>query len=866
MTDSKSTNSRKTDDQPSATPQGDVTEKPSQDKAPQTWFARFWPLITAATVSIIWIGLCIWWFMDSEKTISRMPTYEAGGLLAGASLPLILVWLIALVYLRTDPLRDHRAALTHGIEGLLNPLDVAQKRVNSIVVELHKEIKHIGAASDIAVTRIDNLENRFQEQISSLFEVTTDAEAKATNIQMTLSTERKAFSGLVDDVTEQIRGLEKLFSIIKTESQAISKITQKNSEVVSNEITFQNKTLKERTKLIDDQLEKMALNLRNISSEIRENNTASETTLSQMAQTLLEKQTILMANMTDLSENSAKICGQLDAQSQNIAQLNDKAIAGAEKITETLTEQSTNLFTAAEDAIQRSNESALQITNASDVFKSNADDLVEHSEELSHRLIKHMGLATDDLHTKSEILEHTISLRLRTTQESLDNQSQIIREALIEQSKNSSDFITKQNKELVDGLEHKFSNLMALMQTQTDQIQKLAQDTTDQLANTVASMENQASKVDQAVKLTTENLDDNTHKMDDHYQSFKALSDSFRNRIEQTEKLFESQQTNFVETLTTVIEQMEYSIQNVKDQSGSLGQHAQEVISNIIGQTDQLSEHIDHIRNRTESTIRNIQEMGETISHHFTATDSHATTLSENWVNTTALVENQCAETLSKLDHLTQKLHDIGADNENALDTAENTAAKVSEQMQEASESIFLASASAVEAADETNRLIDEHSEKFQQLINALQLSNKSILIDAETIEQRNKEKVGAEFSKLASRVVEQLQSISIDINRYFEGDVPDKVWQNYVDGDKNTFVRRLKKITNKKEMNRISEKYKSDSEFRKHTMNYMHAFEELISHSLSSEVYNSFSVALISSETGKIYLALAQATNRLSA
>ncbi|PCI43596.1 MAG: hypothetical protein COB49_12065, partial [Alphaproteobacteria bacterium] len=206
--------------------------------------------------------------MESGKTMARMPLYETGGLMAGASLPLILVWLIALVYLRADPLRDQRMALARGLDGLLAPLDVAQRRVNAIVAELHKEIKHVEAAGDIATIRIDNLENRFQEQISNLFEVTTDAEAKAVNIQEILSTEREAFTRQVAELTKYSTELEGRFKQITFDSETLANTARKNSENVSNEITLQNKLLDERSRLIGEQLEIMARELGNMSQEI----------------------------------------------------------------------------------------------------------------------------------------------------------------------------------------------------------------------------------------------------------------------------------------------------------------------------------------------------------------------------------------------------------------------------------------------------------------------------------------------------------------------------------------------------------------------------------------------------------------------
>ena len=886
MTDSKKTTTDQ-DVSPKGTPPNTVRGNISGKTAQQAWVQRFWPLLLAATISLVWTGVCLWWFMDSGKTIARMPLYEAGGLMAGASLPLIFIWLIALVYLRTDPLRDHRTALAHGLDGLLAPLDLAQKRVNHMVAELHKEIKHVEVAGDVATTRIDNLENRFQEQISNLFEVTTKAEAKAINIQELLSTEREAFTHQVTQAAEHITELESLFKQIKFDSKTMANISRKNSEDIQADIIRQNELLEERSRLVADQLEIMTTQLGKMSHEISESCISSENTLTSLGQSLSEKQGILTKTLATLSDGADQICDRMDQQSRSLNDLNQQTTEHSEKITVTLLEQGTTLSTVAANALaltiecgeefqaqaeamgdkldQATAKSKSLMDDASESFKSNAVGIVQSSQMLSENLINHMERATEDLNAKSETLEHTMTARAGMIEEALEKQAAIIRVRLTEQSDQARDFITSQGGEAVVNMDQHFDGLMEKMGQQAGQLQQFAGDTVGKLEETVSSIEAQAKRVDEAVKLTTDSLDENTGRMTEHYTSFERLAEEFRSQISQSDMQLKTHHDDVVKNLSEMAGYLEDTLQKLKDQTGFLGEHAQEIITSIVGQTEQLSDHIDDIRDRTENTIRNIQQMGETVSHHFAATDEQAAALSKNWLKTASLVENQCTDTLSRLDALTEKLGEVEKENATAAQAAEGNITQVTNQMEHASESIFLASASAIEAAEETNRVIDIHAEKFQQLINALQLSNKSILIDAEAIEQKSRDKRGSQFSSLASKIIEQLQSLSIDINRYFENDVSDKVWQSYVDGDRNTFIRRLKKLTNKKYAADIREKYKTDPEFRKHALEYIQIFEELMSQSMSSDSYSPFSVALISSETGKVYLALAQAMDRLS-
>ncbi|MBL4802516.1 MAG: hypothetical protein JKY45_11535 [Emcibacter sp.] len=850
-------------------------------------FRRFWPLLLSFSLSLIWVGVCIWWFSGSGKTLTRMPLYEVGGLTAGASLPLILVWLIALVYLRTDPLRDHQLDLSQSLNGLVTPLDMVQTRINTIVSGLHKEIKNVEIAGDVATTRIDNLEKRFQEQISNLFEVTSDAEAKGLNLQERLSTERTAFATLATDVTGQITELEILFKQIKFDSETITNTTRKNSEDVSAQISLQNEALNKRSQLVAEQMETISHALGNISREISENCDISENKLDNISQNLSNKQAELGLTLTNLSDHTDQICDKMDKQSQTITELSQTTADQSERMTATLLEQSTNLSTVATEAHEKALQSSeffqtqadamsqkleeatgkskILIDEAGVFFTNKATEIVQSSQTLADNLIGHMGRATEDLQIKSETLEHTISIRASSIKGALEEQTKTIHEKLVAHTDKTKEIFINQEKDFTGNLDRQFDGLMTKLEEQSSQIHLFSDDVGTKLDDSISSIETQAKRIDDAVKLTADNLHENTEKMNDYCDNFELLAEKYRSQISQSEVQLKTQHDALVSSLSHVSEHLETALHKLKDETGSLGEHTQQVISSIVSQTEQLSEHIDSIRDRTENTIRNIQEMGETVSTHFTATDSRAASLSENWLKTASLVENQCTETLSKLDALAEKLIEVEKENTHAADASEENMSKVTEQMQQASESIYLASASAIEAADETNRVIDQHAEKFQQLINALQMSNKSILIDAQAIEKKNRDKRGSHFSDLASKIIEQLQSLSIDINRYFEDDVPDKVWQNYVDGDKNAFLRRLKKMTNKKYTEAIRQKYKSDPEFRKHALEYIQIFEELMAQSMLSDTYSTFSVALISSETGKVYLALAQAIDRFN-
>ena len=155
------------------------------------------------------------------------------------------------------------------------------------------------------------------------------------------------------------------------------------------------------------------------------------------------------------------------------------------------------------------------------------------------------------------------------------------------------------------------------------------------------------------------------------------------------------------------------------------------------------------------------------------------------------------------------------------------------------------------------------NAEKYQQMINAIQLSSQSLATNINAIESRLKRINTDKFVDISAKIMEKLQSRSIDISQYLEGDIPQDLWDNYIAGDKNIFIRKIKKFIGKKTVSQIREYYKQNSDFRKNVDGFVQIFEELLA-TFNESTETVFSETLITSDIGKVYFALAEATGRL--
>jgi hypothetical protein len=129
---------------------------------------------------------------------------------------------------------------------------------------------------------------------------------------------------------------------------------------------------------------------------------------------------------------------------------------------------------------------------------------------------------------------------------------------------------------------------------------------------------------------------------------------------------------------------------------------------------------------------------------------------------------------------------------------------------------------------------------------------------------ERAEEQVDNDFSRRVALITESLNSNAIDIAKALSTDVADTAWAAYLRGDRGIFTRRAVSLVDNAEAKAIAQIYQRDREFHDHVSRYIHDFEAMLRQVLSARDGQALSVTLLSSDMGKLYVALAQAIERL--
>lgn len=119
-------------------------------------------------------------------------------------------------------------------------------------------------------------------------------------------------------------------------------------------------------------------------------------------------------------------------------------------------------------------------------------------------------------------------------------------------------------------------------------------------------------------------------------------------------------------------------------------------------------------------------------------------------------------------------------------------------------------------------------------------------------------------FARRFALLSESLNSTSIDIAKIMNKDVSDTSWAAYLKGDRGVFTRRAVRLLDTHEAKEIAQFYENDPLFYDQVNRFIHDFEAMLRNVMSTRDGGVMSVTLLSSDVGKLYVALAQSIARL--
>lgn len=217
-----------------------------------------------------------------------------------------------------------------------------------------------------------------------------------------------------------------------------------------------------------------------------------------------------------------------------------------------------------------------------------------------------------------------------------------------------------------------------------------------------------------------------------------------------------------------------------------------------------------------------------------------------------------------------------------AVEATERARATLGAVIPDAAEALSMASAEAIQRAiaEPVQRQLAQITEVAQHAVEAAQTATERLSRQMAAIEETSRaiesriEDSKAEverstqdsLSRRVSLLIESLNSTAIDVTKILSNEVTDSAWAAYLRGDRGVFTRRAVKLLEAGEARDIARHYEDEPEFREQVNRYIHDFEAMLRRVLATRDGTPLGVTLLSSDMGKLYVALAQAIERLRA
>jgi hypothetical protein len=131
---------------------------------------------------------------------------------------------------------------------------------------------------------------------------------------------------------------------------------------------------------------------------------------------------------------------------------------------------------------------------------------------------------------------------------------------------------------------------------------------------------------------------------------------------------------------------------------------------------------------------------------------------------------------------------------------------------------------------------------------------------NAERIDTQDRDLMAHRSAKLIASLNER----AIDVNKWLDKDVSEPEWTAYLKGDQGLFARRATRLVSGQDAKHVHALYNEDADFREHVNRYVHDFESLLRTVMASKDGSTLALTMVSSDIGKLYVALAQAIERL--
>lgn len=897
------------------------SENPSLEENENSWLgSNLYRLMLVVTV--VWFAIVLIYitqFFGWSNLFLMMPD-EFGGFLAGATLPLALIW-VGMAYVDRSAafkkeakfLRAYMNQLVYPEEGGAATAKAMSEAIRSQVSELQEVTKLAMSQTSMIKKELDERVDDFASLVRVLDNYSTKSIVELTNGVKTLT---KSFDGVTDKAFKTTKDLS---SCIAEFSSVATRLQGDINGIVDNLLPGMHE-IKNSADVIQSVAESSSRQIMEASENIKSYGSVSE-------------------------ENFNLVYEKIQAQGKYLEDITNQAVESTRAVGETFRSVAAEIDELIETRGQKTVEYAENMDNSiQEVYRK----ISEHSDLFvneAEKIIAQTALVEDNISSQANELKNiadTVAESLRSAEDSLNSGF----DDLDERSSKAVENL----REVVDTVKVKTENLITFTDSACDKINAGS----DNIAERFRELQGIGGEIGGGLDIVggkfAEGIDGIRKSIDEMMQNLNEVNDAI---AAQTERLNEtgnmavaqsrlaesslaeqhgsinaslakieeikSELNRQIEELSTAagriageageaVDRLKENLSASLEASGKAAANMNKVtedyhrclngfgavteesnralneaagliaaqndkMTQIAEDTKALTDYFNNLMNNASEQLiekanvahDRIRELGEGLQQLGRQLEETAGSSAEHFAASGEKLRSAVAEVMTDAERVAGE---VRASHEAFKEQSDNLRATADETLTKVSEVMGSFSGSLEEFTAKSNAIVDSTSNfngVIKKQIELLDIGAKQAGSELADIEKRYREMKVENFLKNATSIIEKLETLAVDINMIFNPESQDKLWQKYYEGDTDVFVRYLSRTMSRKQVVAIKEEFEKNPEFRKMVNAYMGEFEELINRARGCEKSGILLSVISGADIGKIYYVIARALDKLN-
>ena len=168
------------------------------------------------------------------------------------------------------------------------------------------------------------------------------------------------------------------------------------------------------------------------------------------------------------------------------------------------------------------------------------------------------------------------------------------------------------------------------------------------------------------------------------------------------------------------------------------------------------------------------------------------------------------------------------------------------------------------EASDRASLAAQGAAERVTQRLLGLTQTVATVEARIDEVDTRYDVGLREDLARRSEGLIQSLNAAAIDVTKLLAIDVGDKAWTDYLKGDHGVFARRAVRLLDRETAPKIERHFTYDPAFREQAIRFITEFETLLKRVTPDREGKALAVTLLSSDLGKLYVVLAQATEKV--